>query len=84
MDMIVLAYHDCLKGNLKKMLLSLYRNLYLNLIKIFLWIEQLIRMYAILLRDLSFAIKVRCVIFKYSPCSNLFKFTAEPKADHTN
>ena len=33
--------HDCLKGNLKKMLLSQYQNLYL--IKVFLWIEQLIR-----------------------------------------
>ena len=38
--MIVLAYLDCLKGNLKNILLSQYRNL--HLIKVFLRIEQLI------------------------------------------
>ena len=37
---IVLEYLDCLKGNLKKMLLSQYQNL--HLITVFLWIEQLI------------------------------------------
>ena len=41
MDGSVLAYLDFLKGNLKMMLLRQYRNL--HLIKVFLWIEQLMR-----------------------------------------
>ena len=84
MDTIVLANHDCLKGNLKKMLLNQYQNR--HLIKVFLWIGQLIRIansnlndhlfmhsYEIL-RDLTFAIKIRCVICKYSIVENSWKF----------
>ena len=80
MNMIVLEHLDCLKGNLKKMLLSRYQSLHLTIV--LLRIEQLIKIAKSnlkesiflcnheILRDLSFAIKIRCVICKYSLVEN--------------